>query len=102
MARTAPMKLIELMVLKEDISKVIEYIGKKESFQFQTKLSQSKSSDSKVNESNIDREFFEKLSHIRATLGINPEEIKDKSSITVPCDEDRNQAAHIFNIFDEL
>ena len=35
MARTAEMRLIELMVLKQDISAVIEYIGKKESFQFQ-------------------------------------------------------------------
>ena len=38
MARTAEMKLLELMVLKDDISAVIEYIGKKENFQFQTKL----------------------------------------------------------------
>ena len=34
MARTAEMKLLELMVLKNDISSVIEYIGKKENFQF--------------------------------------------------------------------
>ena len=34
MAKTARMKLLELMVLKQDISSVIEYIGKKESFQF--------------------------------------------------------------------
>ena len=37
MAKTAKMRLIELMVLKQDISKVIEYIGKKGSFQFQAK-----------------------------------------------------------------
>ena len=30
MARTAEMKLLELMVLKEDIAPVVEYIGKKE------------------------------------------------------------------------
>ena len=35
MARTAEMRLIELMILKQDISAVIEYIGKKETFQFQ-------------------------------------------------------------------
>lgn len=37
MARTAQMRLIELMVLKQDISRVIEYIGKKGSFQFQSR-----------------------------------------------------------------
>ena len=43
MARTAEMKLLELMVLKNDISAVIEYIGKKENLQFQTKLKESAS-----------------------------------------------------------
>ena len=42
MAKTAEMRLIELMVLKQDISSVIEYIGKKESFQFQKKLEEEK------------------------------------------------------------
>ena len=37
MARTAQMRLMELMVLKQDSAPVIEYIGKKESFQFQSK-----------------------------------------------------------------
>ena len=49
MARTAEMRLIELMVLKQDISAVIEYIGKKETFQFQKDFnegSHEKKSDS--------------------------------------------------------
>ena len=33
MARTAEMRLLELMVLKEDISSVLEYIGKSETRQ---------------------------------------------------------------------
>ena len=41
MARTTEMKLLELMVLKDDISSVIEYIGKNENFQFQSKLKES-------------------------------------------------------------
>ena len=44
MAKTAQMKLLELMVLKQDISSVIEYIGKKENFQFQSKLKDKSSS----------------------------------------------------------
>ena len=38
MAKPAQMRLMELMVLKQDIAPVLEYIGKKESFQFQSKL----------------------------------------------------------------
>ena len=45
MAKTAEMKLLELMVLKNDISAVIEYIGKKENFQFQSKLKDSAAKD---------------------------------------------------------
>ena len=41
MARTAEMTLLELMVLKDDISSVIEYIGKNENLQFQSKLKES-------------------------------------------------------------
>ena len=47
MARTAEMRLIELMVLKQDIAPVIEYIGKKESFQFQDKLGEESKTNSK-------------------------------------------------------
>ena len=32
MARTTQMRLVELMVLKEDISRVLEFIGKKKNF----------------------------------------------------------------------
>ena len=55
MAKTAEMKLLELMVLKNDISAVIEYIGKKENFQFQSKLKDSVAKDAEGEESlNID------------------------------------------------
>ncbi|MCQ2572698.1 MAG: ATPase [Treponema sp.] len=100
MARTAQMKLVELMVLKEDISRVIEFIGKKESFQFQTKLSDKNSSEPD-GIMNIDREFLDKLNHIKASLGLELEGRIDPS-ISIPSDEDRNQAAHLFSIFDEL
>ena len=38
MAKTAKMRLVELMVLKEDIDEVVEFLGKKGNFQFQQKL----------------------------------------------------------------
>lgn len=37
MARTQEMRLIELMTLKQDVSNVVEYLGKKGVFQFQSK-----------------------------------------------------------------
>ena len=49
MAKTTKMKLLELMVLKEDVSAVIEYIGKKESFQFQSKVNEKKKNHFSVN-----------------------------------------------------
>lgn len=41
MARTTPMRLVELMILKQDISAVIEFLGKNGNFQFQSHGSQS-------------------------------------------------------------
>ena len=38
MAKTTAMKLIELMILKEDIDRVLEFLGKRGNFQFQTEL----------------------------------------------------------------
>ena len=66
MAKTAAMRLIELMVMKEDISRVIEFLGKKGNFQFQTRL------DSSVNGSQNSEEktLFESLQKTRAYLNI--------------------------------
>ena len=66
MARTTEMKLLELMVLKDDISSVIEYIGKNENFQFQTKLKDSAAGTANADEAssaglNVDSQFYEGL-----------------------------------------
>ena len=75
MARTAEMKLLELMVLKDDISAVIEYIGKKENFQFQTKLKERAASESDEQNSeaslNIDSQFYDGLLKAYTELGVN-------------------------------
>ena len=90
------------MVLKQDISKVVEYLGKKGSFQFQTKFSEKGNlSESEAALVNIDKEVFNKLSQIKTTLGI--ETISpDISKITVPTDEDRIEASRTISAFDEL
>ena len=102
MARTAEMKLLELMVLKNDISAVIEYIGKKESFQFQTKLKENSSGDAATEESlNIDSQFYESLSKAYTELGYEGglTQIKDCGA---PNDEDRKKAADLIAAFTNL
>ena len=102
MARTAEMKLLELMVLKNDISAVIEYIGKKESFQFQTKLKENSSGDAVSEESlNIDSQFYESLSKAYTELGYEGglTQIKDCGA---PNDEDRKKAADLIAAFTNL
>ena len=102
MAKTAEMKLLELMVLKNDISAVIEYIGKKENFQFQSKLKDSAARDAEGEESlNIDSHFYDSLSKAYTELGYDSSlaGIKDCSA---PCDDDRKKAADIIAAYTDL
>lgn len=102
MAKTAEMKLLELMVLKNDISAVIEYIGKKENFQFQSKLKDSAAKDAEGEESlNIDSHFYDSLSKSYTELGYDSSlaGIKDCSA---PCDDDRKKAADIIAAYTDL
>ena len=102
MAKTAEMKLLELMVLKNDISAVIEYIGKKENFQFQSKLKDSAAKDAEGEESlNIDSHFYDSLSKAYTELGYDSSlaGIKDCSA---PCDDDRKKAADIIATYTDL
>ena len=70
MARTAEMRLIELMVLKQDISSVIEYIGKKESFQFQDSERDKPKEKKSDNELDVDTNFYTSLRNASVNLGI--------------------------------
>ncbi len=102
MARTAEMKLLELMVLKNDISSVIEYIGKKENFQFQTKLKESGSTEVSDDETlNVDSHFYESLSKAYAELGYEDPAINIKDC-SAPKDEDRKKAADLIAAFTDL
>ena len=95
MARTAEMKLIELMVLKDDISAVIEYIGKNENFQFQTKLKEAAPAEKPEEENlNIDSQFYDGLLKAYNELGFG-EAAYDIKSCTAPRDEDRKKAADV-------
>ncbi len=96
MARTTTMRLVELMILKEDISRVLEYLGKKENFQFQSHLNEDTSS---VN--TPERETFDALQQIRSYLGIT-----DLSSYpedaSLPDEGDYSNAEKLISMVDLL
>lgn len=102
MARTQEMRLVELMVLKQDVSNVIEYLGKKGIFQFQSKNHNSYS-ELKIEdkELNIDSEFYENLQRVRTFLNI---EDRVEGDLDCPCatDEDKEIAAKIISCADEI
>ena len=103
MAKTTKMKLLELMVLKEDVSAVIEYIGKRESFQFQSKENQKKKSDGELahNISNVDSQLYNELCNIYRDLGFEGIDFDLKNS-SVPSDEERSQITKMISAYRDL
>ncbi len=65
MSKTATMKLIELMILKEDIDLVLEFLGKRGNFQFQ-----NLPKENIHNTQNPSGEIFQKVLDIKNYLGI--------------------------------
>ncbi len=111
MAKTAQMKLLELMVLKQDISTVIEYIGKKENFQFQSKLKEKHVSDSAESDTDLsevsgygadlDSHFYEGLKKAYTELGYE-EQTFDLSKSNAPGDSERKEAADLIAAYNDL
>lgn len=102
MARTIQMRLIELMVLKQDITSVIEYIGKKESFQFQESM-ETKETDSSKDSADInsDLQYFSALEKICSYFEI-PLTNFDLTDVTSANDENRSDAASIMANYNQL
>ena len=100
MARTQEMRLIELMTLKQDVSNVVEYLGKKGVFQFQSKKHDS-SSEKSEKPINSDGEFYESLQKARIFLNV---EDRPEGDLDCPCatDDDRDSAARIISSVNEL
>ena len=96
MARTTPMRLVELMVLKQDISSVIEYLGRKGNFQFQNDAANA--GDKK----NADAEVFNQLKLARAFLKIDDIDTEFLEKSEKPSDEDRTAAVKLLGLVDEL
>ena len=68
MACTVPMRLVELMVLKQDISSVIEFLGKRGNFQFQEKSTSVASDAESAKRSNPYGEIFLRLQQSKTFL----------------------------------
>ena len=66
MARTTAMRLIELMIFRQDIHRVLKYLGEMGDFQFQQDFSVS--SDTKA--ANPNQEIFDGLQQTRTNLGL--------------------------------
>ncbi len=75
MAKTTPMRLIELMILKDDIKKVIEYLGKLGLFQFQSTIDDTVTADF-----NKSLDLFDTLQELRSYLGIEDADDYDETS----------------------
>jgi len=83
MAKTTAMRLVELMIMKEDISRVIEFLGKKGNFQFQTNLASAANNTSK------EKSLFEALQKVRAYLNIQDlEDYAEEPALPEPKDFD--------------
>ena len=100
MARTTQMSLIEIMAMSQDVSNVIEYLGKKGCFQFQSKKHDAVA-EKKEEAVNIDREIFDNLQKARLFLNIS-----DLENDTLDCpragDDERNEATKIIGAVSDL
>ncbi|MCQ2582870.1 MAG: ATPase [Treponema sp.] len=105
MAKTAEMRLIELMVLKQDITAVIECLGKKGCFQFQSGLNSGVSSKDSDNEAykylDADVEIFEAVHKLAVYFGIKLED-NSLSDVSAPNDEDRSEATKLIGIYNDI
>ena len=102
MAKTAAMSLIELMVLKQDVYTVLEYIGKKGSFQFQgKKLSAAKTEDSDKAVLDFDVQYYSEIKKACAVLNFT-DFPTDLSDYNAPGEGDREEANKFILAFNDL
>ena len=92
MARTAAMRLVELMVLKDDIHSVILFLGRSGNFQFQSRPAEN--SDARAEGQNRAREAFERLQKQRVYLGLEDVTAYTRE-IALPAEEDFAEAERL-------
>ena len=104
MARTTEMRLVEMMILKQDVSNVIEYLGQSGEFQFQSKKHDKIDLNSNTPENvaaKAGEAFLDSLQKVRIFLGI-----ADREHGVLTCsaanDKDRDDAAKILASVESL
>ena len=101
MARTAQMSLIELMVLKQDVYTVLEYIGKKGSFQFQSKKVSDEKKSAAEDVLDFDSQYYSELKSACTVLNFT-DFPKDLSDYNAPGEADREDANKFMLAYNEL
>lgn len=97
MAKIALMKLIELIVLKQDIDNVIKYIGTSKKFQFY--FNKEKNKD--ISNLNKEKEYYNSLNMICSYLEI-PLQNESLKEIALVTEEDLQKADKFISDFDEF
>lgn len=96
MLKTTAMRLAELMILKEDINSVLEYLGKKGNFEIHhPDFVQGATATDETSA------ILERLKTARAALGI-PDRIEYSKNISLPTAEDMKNVKVFLASFDEL
>lgn len=97
MVRTTAMRLIELMILRQDIHQVLKYLGELGDFQFQQDFSLT--SESKMD--NADGAVFDRLQQARADLGLEDLDFY-RGSLVLPVEEDLASAEKLIGAVADL
>ncbi|MBQ5780599.1 MAG: ATPase [Spirochaetaceae bacterium] len=92
MARTEKMEFVRLMILKEDIEKVMEYLGKQKNFE----LTENSNPDSDSTK-NVSLVVFNKLQQVREFLKIDDISILEDATAASPRDEDYQAAEKLIS-----
>lgn len=96
MLKTTAMRLAELMILREDINSVLEYLGKKGNFEIHhPDFVQGATATDETSA------ILERLKTARAALGI-PDRIEYSKNISLPTAEDMKNVKVFLTSFDEL
>ncbi|MBO4320412.1 MAG: ATPase [Treponema sp.] len=90
MARTTQMRLVELMIYREDLHQVLKYLGKMGQFQFQDNLAAIPDGE----KLNPEKDIFNRLEQARADLSI--QDIDDYvGEIDIPNPQDEDEAMQV-------
>ncbi len=103
MAKTTSMRLVELMVYKEDVKNVLKCLSSLGEFQFQDDIgpASSMADDSGHVKLNPDFDVFNRLQNARASLDLT--DLEDfEGSVELPTDSDFDEAERLVSAVEEL